>query len=120
VSTVTEAVSGRFVSENVAVLGTSATEATTLREPANRLAVGTGEVATPVGLVATDADSPPGNVTVARAWGAANVTVAPPTGFPKASVTVACRGRYSLLTKTLCGVPPVAVTQAAGPVRLVS
>ena len=56
-------------------------------------AVNTGDVATPELLVCTAAVAdPPANVPLAPLAGAVNVTVAPDTGFPPASVTVATSG----------------------------
>src|ERR1700680_3290763 len=40
------------------------------------------------------------------------VTVTPPTGLPPESLTVASRAAKAVLICTLCGVPPVAVTEA--------
>ena len=56
-------------------------------------------------VVACPADS----VAEAPVPGAVNVTVAPLTGLPDASFTVACRGVANAVEiAVVCGVPPVA------------
>jgi hypothetical protein len=79
------------------------------------LAVNTAEVATPE-LLVTAVVTPPANVPLAPLAGAANVTVTPPTGLPPESRTVATRGAANaVLIGALCGVPLVAVIDAATP-----
>jgi hypothetical protein len=46
--------------------------------------------------------------------GAVKVTLAPLTGFPRESFTVALKAAKAVLMATLCGVPPVAI-DAGGP-----
>jgi hypothetical protein len=64
--------------------------AVTLYEPAVLFAVNTAAVATPLVFVVA-VFTPPANVPLAPDPGAVNVTTTPPTGLPKASVTVASR-----------------------------
>jgi hypothetical protein len=69
------------------------------------------------GTVAT----PPVNVPVAPVDGAVKVTVAPLTGFPPLSFTVACRLVVkATVTGEFCGVPAVGVMLAGAPALLVS
>jgi hypothetical protein len=64
---------------------------------------------------------PPANVPLAPAPGAVNVTLTPGTRLPKLSFTVACNAvPNAVLIVALCGVPPVAVMEAAGPAMFVS
>jgi len=62
---------------------------------------------------------PPANTPLAPLAGAVNVTVALFTGFPPLSFTVTCKAAKAVLMTTLWVAPPVAVTEAAGPVRFV-
>ena len=73
-------------------------------------------------MVAVVVFPPPAKVPLATpAAGAVNVTVAPLTGLPPASLTVTCSAvGYAVLIATLCGVPAVATTLAAAPAWLVS
>ena len=83
------------------------------------MAVKTVEVATPAELVFA-VFTPPAKVPLAPPVGAVNVTVAPATGLPKESFTVACKGlAKAVLTAVVCGVPPVAVIDDGTPARLV-
>src|SRR5579872_6854650 len=53
--------------------------------------------------------------------GPENITAAPATGLPPASFTMTDKGAAKAVpTTALCPLPPVAVTVAAGPDRLVS
>ena len=117
-----EAGPGKLVNEKAALAVTPVTAAFTVYTPAVVFAVNTGEVATPLALVVTVAVAPvPGaaNVPLATLEGAVNVTVALFTGLPPLSFTVACKTANAVLIVTLCGVPDVAVIEAAGPVRFV-
>ena len=61
------------------------------------------------------------NKPVAPDAGAVNVTFTPDTGLLPASFTVACKVEANcVLIVALCGVPPVAVSEFADPVRLLS
>lgn len=106
-----------MVSEKLAVDATPATEAVTLKPPAMPFAVIKGEVATPEELVAAAAVAPPPvNVPLGPLDGAVKVTVAPATGLPFRSVTVALKGAVNCAFKdALCGVPPEGTIEA-GPV----
>jgi hypothetical protein len=88
--------------------------------PLFAFAVNVGAVATPLAFV-TAVFNPPANVPLAPVCaGAANVTVAPLTGFPPLSFTVACRAVANAeLIAALWGVPAVAVMEAAGPAMFV-
>jgi hypothetical protein len=84
------------------------------------LAVKVAEVATPLALVVAVL-TPPANVPLAPLAGALKVTVTPLTGLPPLSFTVATRGAAkAALMVALCGVPLVAVIEAAGPGLFVS
>jgi len=63
---------------------------------------------------------PPTKVPLAPLDGAVKVTVALLTGLPPLSFTVACNAAKAAPMVTLCVAPPVAVIEAAGPVKLVS
>ena len=77
-----------------------------------------GAVATPDELVVTLAF--PVKVAPAPVVGAVNVTLTPLTGLPKLSFTVAWRAvAKTALINVPCGVPAVAVMDAAGPGVLV-
>ena len=84
------------------------------------LAVNDGAVATPLAFVVTVALAL--NVPPAPLAGAANITLAPLTGFPPLSFTVACRAVANAVPMVaLCGVPAVAVIvpgPEAGPWRM--
>jgi len=84
------------------------------------LAVNTGAVATPLAFVVA-VFTPPAKVPLAPLVGAVNVTTTPLTGLLAASVTVAwsCVAN-AVLIAVLCGVPPVAVMLAGGPVTVKS
>ena len=83
------------------------------------MAVNVGAVATPEELVLTVAL--PEYVPLAPEPGAMKVTEMPLVGFPNESLTVACSGvANAVLTAALCGVPAVAVMEAAAPAVLVS
>jgi hypothetical protein len=71
------------------------------------------EVATPLAFVVA-VFTPPANVPLAPLPGAVKVTVAPATGFPPLSFTVATSGAANaVLIVALCGVPLVAAMLAA-------
>ena len=75
-----------------------------------------GALATPLVFVAMVTVAEPLNVPLAPVVGAANVTFTPLTGLLPESFTVACRPVVNAeLIAAVCGVPPVAVTPAAGP-----
>jgi hypothetical protein len=79
------------------------------------LAVNAAAVATPLVFVVA-VFTPPANVPLAPDPGAVNVTTTPPTGFPRASVTVACRFvAKGVPACALWGVPAVAAMFAAPP-----
>lgn len=79
------------------------------------MAVKTAEVATPLAFVVAVL-TPPAKVPLAPLDGAVKVTVTPLTGFPPLSFTVATSGdANAALIVALCGVPLVAVMEAAGP-----
>ena len=82
-------------------------------------AVNAGAVATPLAFVVTVLDPP--NVPLAPVAGAVNVTVAPLTGFPLPSFTVAASTTGNgVLIVTLCGVvPATGVMVAGGPATFV-
>jgi hypothetical protein len=87
--------------------------------PAVPFAVNDTEVATPAELVVA-VFTPPAKLPLAPLAGAVNVTVAPETGFPKESFTVAWKGlANAVLMAVVCGVPPVAVIDAGAPAVLV-
>jgi hypothetical protein len=80
------------------------------------LAVNAGAVAIPLAFVVAVAAATPLNVPLAPLAGAVNVTVAPLTGLPPASITVACSAvPNAVLTVALCGVPALAAILAATP-----
>jgi hypothetical protein len=85
-------------------------------------AVTVGAVATPLAFVTAVAVVDEPNTALAPVPGAVNVTVAPLTGLPVASVTVACNAvANAALITALCGVPAVAAmfgTPIAAPLRL--
>ena len=112
----------RLVSENAVGVETPVTVAFTVYAPAVAFAVNTDEVAIPLAFVVACAVAPPpANVPLAPLAGAVNVTVAPLTGFPPLSFTVAWSAvGNAVLMAMLCGVPAVAVIVAGGPATLVS
>src|SRR5438445_12428536 len=60
--------------------------------------------------------TPPAKVAAAPLPGTAYVTVTPVTGLPLESFTVASKGSANeVFTAAVCGVPPVAVMDAADP-----
>jgi hypothetical protein len=79
------------------------------------------EVAMPfASVVSVSAVVPLAKVPLAPDAGAVNVTATPLAGFEPLSNTVALSGDANeVLTALLCGVPPVAVIEAAGPAMLV-
>jgi hypothetical protein len=84
------------------------------------LAVNTAAVATPLALVVA-VTNPPAKPPLAPDPGAENVTVTPLTGLFPASFTVADRlVANAVLMVALCGVPAVAVIDAAVPTVFVS
>jgi hypothetical protein len=84
-------------------------------------AVNVGAVATPEAfVVAVALVEPPANVPLAPDAGAANVTVTLGTPLLLASLTVATSGANGELICTDCGVPLVAVMEAAVPTVFVS
>jgi len=77
--------------------------------------VNTADIATPEALVVA-VFTPPANVPEAPLEGAVNVTVTPLTGLPPEFFTVAAkRLANAVLIAALCGVPPLAVIEAALP-----
>ena len=79
------------------------------------MAVNTVDVATPLAFVV--AVLLPAKLPLAPLAGAVNVTVTPCTGLPPLSFTVATSAAANaVLMAALCGVPPVAVIDAAVPV----
>src|SRR5579885_2611197 len=113
----------RLVIAKLAVWPKPLTDAITLYEPAVPLAVKVDAVvATPEALVvAVMLERLPAKVPLAPVAGAANDTVTFGTAFPLASFTVAENAVANAWpTAALCGVPPVAVMDAAGPGLLVS
>ena len=93
---------------------TLGTEATTLYVPAVELAVSVPEVATPFEPVM--AVMPPPMVARAPLTGAVKVTVAPLTGLPPASTTVATKGApKAVLMVVVWPDPLVTLMEAAGP-----
>jgi len=84
------------------------------------LAVNTADVATPKEFVVAVL-TPLANVPLAPLEGAVKVTTTPLTGLLPASFTVAVKGRpNAVLIVALCGVPLVALIEAADPETLVS
>ena len=78
------------------------------------------DVATPDAFVVA-VFPPTAKVPLAPLPGAVNVTVAPLTGFPPASLTIAASGAAkALLIAPICGIPLVAVMLAVGPSVFVS
>lgn len=111
---------GRLVREKFAGVATPATEAVTVYEPATALAVKIPSIAWPAVSVKAVV-RPPAKVPLAPLAGTVNVTVTLLTGLFEASLTVTWSPLVKpVLTVALCGVPPVAVTLAGGPERLVS
>lgn len=109
-----------FDKEKLAVAVTPETEAVTVYDPAVEFAVPV-TVATPVAPVTTVAVAEPPKVALAPEDGAVKVTVAPDTGFPKESFTVAARGvEKDALMVELCEVPPVAAIEKGLPALFVS
>jgi hypothetical protein len=89
--------------------------------PPVAFAVNVGAAACPLASVFTSATAtPPVNVPLAPLPGAVKVTMAPLTGLPPLSFTVACRLVVNaVVTGAFCGVPAVAVMLAGGPALLV-
>ena len=84
------------------------------------LAVNIADVASPEEFV-TAVFAPPAKLPDAALLGAVKVTVTPLTAFPPKSFTAAISAlAKAVLTVALCGVPPVAVIEAALPALLVS
>jgi hypothetical protein len=109
-----------LVSAKVAVPGTPATDAMTLYDPAVAFAVSMADIAMPDAFV-TAVFAPPTKVADGPLDGAVNVTVTPLTALPAPSRTVAVR-RFAnaVLMAADCGVPPVAMMEAAPPAVFVS
>jgi len=110
-----------FVSKKFAAVTTPATVAVTVYGPPGvPLAVNVAEVATPLAFV-TAVFTPPAKLPLAPVPGAVNVTVTPETGLPPASFTVATSGAAkAVLMVAICGVPLVAVIDAAAAVPTLS
>jgi hypothetical protein len=73
-----------------------------------------------VSVVAVVVLVPLAKVPLAPVAGAVNVTVAPLIGFESLSANVATNAfKNAVLTVVLCGVPPVAVSEAAAPATFV-
>jgi hypothetical protein len=110
-----------FVNRKFAGFDTPETVAATVYcGPAVVLAVKIADVAMPDALVVAVLTLP-ANVPLGPLAGAVNVTTVPaPTGLPFESLTVTTRGAKAVPTAMLCGVPLVAVTEAAAPTVLVS
>lgn len=107
-----EAAPAVLVNENGVTTATPGTEAVMLKTPAVLLAVAV-TLAMPEAFVATVAAD---NAALAPETGAANDTAAPGTGLPCASLTVTCSAAgNAVLIGPVCGVPPVATIDAAGP-----
>lgn len=84
------------------------------------MALSEGAVARPLAFVVAIAVAEPPKAALAVEPVAVKVTVAPLTGFPLASFTVAWSAvGNAVFTTALCGVPDVAVTLAAVPGRFV-
>lgn len=111
-----------LVMENVAGVATPVTVAFTTNEPAVLSAVKVGEVAMPEASVDTVTEAPPpAKLPLAPLAGAVNVTLAPLTGLPPESFTVATRGAAKAeLTVAVWPPPLVAVIEAGGPTVLVA
>src|ERR1039457_4349807 len=105
----------RFVSVKTAGFATPAADALTLYVPPSAFAVSVWDLATPDTSV-TAVFTPPAKVTPGPLPGAVNVTVTPLAGLEAASSAVTDSGRPNgVLTCAVCGVPPLAVSDA-GPV----
>src|SRR6266849_5016960 len=105
----------RLVNEKFADVAPVALATTLYGPPTVAFAVNVAEVATPLALLVA-VFTPPAKVPLAPLPGAVNVTTAPLTGFWPLSSTVATRGAANaVLIAALCGVPLVAVIEAAGP-----
>jgi hypothetical protein len=82
--------------------------------------VNTADVATPLAFVVA-VFTPPAKVPLAALAGALNVTTTPVTGLLPASFTVATSGAANaVLIVVFCGVPLIAVIDAAAPTLFVS
>ena len=109
-----------LVSEKTAGVAIPAMDALTVYAPATALAVKFPDIATPNAFVVTEVTAPLAKLPAAPVVGAVNVTLIPLTGLPPKSFTVAVRGNTNVeLMVPVWGVPPVAVTDAAGPAVLV-
>jgi hypothetical protein len=83
-------------------------------------AVNAAEVAIPEGFVVAVL-TPPAKLPEAPLDGVVKVTIAPLTGLPPESLTVATRGLLkAVLMVALCELPPLALIEAAAPAMLVS
>ena len=111
-----------LVMENAAAVATPVTVAFTTNEPAALLAVKVGEVATPEASVDTVTEAPPpAKLPLAPLAGAENVTLAPLTGLPPESFTVATRGAAKAVLMVALWPPPlVTLIDAGGPTVLVA
>src|SRR3984957_13845713 len=109
-----------LVRANPAEVETPATLAVTVKLPVWPLAVSAGAMATPLPFVVAVALLDPPNVALAPLTGALKVTVAPFTGLPLPSFTVAWSNvPNAVLTAALCVTPAVAVILAGAPIVLV-
>jgi hypothetical protein len=119
VGTIAEADPARFDSAKLAGVPTPAAAADTVNAPALPFAVKTADVATPAAFVVAVL-IPPVNDPLAPLPGAVNVTSTPLTGLLLASLTVATNGAAkAVLIVAFCGVPLVALIDAAAPATLV-
>ena len=102
-----------FVSVKTAGLATPAADAATWYVPASAFAVRVWDLASPDASV-TAVFTPPAKVTSGALPEGVNVTVTPLTGLELESRTIADKGRPNgVFTCAVCGVPPVAVIEAA-------
>ena len=104
-----------LVSEKPGLVVRDAPVAVTVYDPVTPLAVNAGDLATPCALVLT-VFTPPAKVPLAPLLGALKVIMTFCTGLPNVSFNVAesACGK-AVLIGVLCGVPPVAVSDAGVP-----
>jgi hypothetical protein len=106
-----------FASEKLAVEEAPGTDAVTVYDPAVEVAVALTDATPVASVVAVVALS----VAEAEPGGAENVTVAPDTGLPRASVTSADSDEPKAVpTVADCDAPPAAEMDATGPAAFVS
>jgi len=118
VTTTFAAGAARFVNEKFAEVAPVALATTLYGPPTVAFAVNAAEAATPLPFVVA-VFNPPAKLPLAPLVGAVNVTTTPLTPLFPASVTVATNGAVNpVLIAALCGVPPLAVTLAGGPVTV--